>query len=82
MLQVNNNNSANGSNSNGYNGERARNSSESEIYEKHSESNVLYKYKTDIKLRFSQDLHGERSAKRQKVEPVRRNSVTSLENHR
>lgn len=80
---MNNNNSGGSSNnSNGYTNGRARNSSESENCEKHAENNALYKYKTDIKLRFSQDLHGERGVKRQKFESTRRNSVTSLENQR
>lgn len=63
---------------------RTRNNSESEMCEKHTDGNgVSYKYKTDIKLRFNQDLNAvERSAKRQKVDNCRRNSITSLENHR
>lgn len=60
------------------------NNSESE-HEKHHETNgALYKYKTNIKLRFNQDLNGgqEVPTKKPKLESSRRNSVTSLENHR
>ncbi|XP_019867229.1 transcription factor cwo [Aethina tumida] len=59
------------------------NNSESE-HEKHHETNgALYKYKTNIKLRFNQDLNGgqEVPTKKPKLESSRRNSVTSLENH-
>lgn len=64
--------------------ERARHPSESEIYEKHVDGGVAsYKYKNDIKLRFNQDLNAvERHNKRQKIEVTRRNSTTSIENHR
>ncbi|KAJ8928039.1 hypothetical protein NQ314_019451 [Rhamnusium bicolor] len=59
-------------------------SSESD-YEKHPENNgVSYKYKTNIKLRFTQDINGgshETSPKRQKIQNGRRNSFTSIENH-
>ncbi|KAJ8920234.1 hypothetical protein NQ315_011895 [Exocentrus adspersus] len=58
-------------------------SSESD-YEKLPETNgVSYKYKTNIKLRFTQDINGggQENAKRQKLENGRRNSVTSIENH-
>ncbi|XP_074029749.1 transcription factor cwo isoform X1 [Leptinotarsa decemlineata] len=51
-------------------------------YEKHTEINGMsYKYKTNIKLRFSQDVNGGLEAsKRQKLENGRRNSLTSIEN--
>lgn len=53
----------------------------SESDEKHSDSSASYKYKNDIKLRFSQDLNS--AAKKQKIDPtsIRRASVTSVENH-
>lgn len=57
-------------------------SSESDC-EKHPETNgVSYKYKTNIKLRFTQDMNGggPENPKRQKIENGRRNSVTSTEN--
>ncbi|KAG5870884.1 hypothetical protein JTB14_035752 [Gonioctena quinquepunctata] len=53
-------------------------------YDKHTETNGLsYKYKTNIKLRFTQDVNGGglEGAKRQKLENGRRNSLTSIENH-
>lgn len=59
-------------------------SSESD-YEKHPETNgVSYKYKTNIKLRFTQDINGgsQENPKRQKIENGRRNSVASTENQR
>ncbi|KAL3269498.1 hypothetical protein HHI36_008564 [Cryptolaemus montrouzieri] len=47
----------------------------------HLESNrISYKYKTNIKLRFNQDLNGGTEPKRAKLESGRRNSVTSIEN--
>ena len=54
-----------------------------ESYDKHPECNgngVSYKYKTNIKMRFSQDVN--EGIKRQKVENGRRESVTSVENQR
>lgn len=55
-----------------------------DLYEKHPDCNGhagSYKYKTNIKMRFSQDLN--EGVKRQKVENNgRRGSVTSVENHR
>lgn len=56
-------------------------------YEKaHVENNnhMSYKYKTNIKLRFTQDINGgcQEPTKRQKLENGRRNSVTSTENQR
>lgn len=65
-----------------------KNCPDSDLCDKHSDSNgsVSYKYKNDIKLRFSQDLNS--AAKRQKLENnnrnnnLRRTSVTSIENHR
>jgi hypothetical protein len=54
---------------------------DSESYDKHPECNgngVSYKYKTNIKMRFSQDLN--EGIKRQKVENGRRASVNSVEN--
>ncbi|KAJ3626752.1 hypothetical protein MTP99_017226 [Tenebrio molitor] len=56
---------------------------DSESYDKHPECNgngVSYKYKTNIKMRFSQDLN--EGIKRQKVENGRRASVNSVENQR
>lgn len=48
--------------------------------EKHSET---YKYKTDIKLRFNQDLNAiQKNVKRQKIDGGRRNSINSFENQR
>ncbi|KAF2899197.1 hypothetical protein ILUMI_06984 [Ignelater luminosus] len=67
--------------------EIARNYSEFDTYDKQSDSNgsISYKYKNDIKLRFSQDLNT--AAKKQKIENglqnhnnLRRTSVTSIEN--
>ncbi|KAJ8932548.1 hypothetical protein NQ318_000700 [Aromia moschata] len=55
-------------------------SSESD-YEKHPETNgISYKYKTNIKLRFTQDINGggQEISKRQKIENGRRNSGTIL----
>lgn len=69
--------------------EVARNYSEFDTYDKQSDSNgsISYKYKNDIKLRFSQDLNS--AAKKQKIENglqnhnnLRRTSVTSIENQR
>jgi hypothetical protein len=56
---------------------------DSESYDKHPECNgngVSYKYKTNIKMRFSQNLN--EGIKRQKVENGRRASVNSVENQR
>lgn len=41
---------------------------------------ISYKYKTNIKLRFNQDLNGESEAKRPKLDGDRRSSVNSIEN--
>ncbi|CAH1974049.1 unnamed protein product [Acanthoscelides obtectus] len=63
-----------------------RSSNQSSIdpdYEKHQESNGnSYKYKTNIKLRFTQDINGStpESNKRQKLNDERRNSINSIEN--
>ncbi|CAH0555518.1 unnamed protein product [Brassicogethes aeneus] len=67
----------NNNNGNGY----STTPSESD-YDKHNESGALYKYKTNIKLRFNQDVNGGQEVpnKRPKLENGRRNSVTSLEN--
>ncbi|ERL91671.1 hypothetical protein D910_08999 [Dendroctonus ponderosae] len=43
---------------------------------------VSYKYKTNIKLRFTQDLGAHDVPKRQKLDDTRRNSFTSFENQR
>lgn len=54
-----------------------------ENYEKQTDCNgngVSYKYKTNIKMRFSQDLN--EGIKRQKVDNGRRISITSVENQR
>lgn len=59
---------------------------ENEYDKTHVENNshMSYKYKTNIKLRFTQDINGgwQEPTKRQKLENGRRNSVTSTENHR
>nr|CAH7729213.1 unnamed protein product [Callosobruchus chinensis] len=52
-------------------------------YEKHQEANGnSYKYKTNIKMRFTQDTNGStpESGKRQKLTDERRNSINSIEN--
>lgn len=60
--------------------------SENDYDKAHVENNnhMSYKYKTNIKLRFTQDINGgcPESVKRQKLENGRRNSVTSTENQR
>ncbi|KAL1494907.1 hypothetical protein ABEB36_010419 [Hypothenemus hampei] len=49
--------------------------------EKESGNNAMsYKYKTDIKLRFSQDLNAHEAPKRRKLDNGRRTSVTIYEN--
>lgn len=54
-----------------------------EIENGHSENGrISYKYKTNIKLRFNQDLNGESEAKRPKLEDDRRSSINSIENRR
>lgn len=59
---------------------------ENEYDKTHVENNnhMSYKYKTNIKLRFTQDINGgyQEPVKRQKLDSRRRNSVTSTENHR
>lgn len=63
------------------NGDSVHEVLESEPHEKHSET---YKYKNDIKLRFTQDLNSVQNgnSKLQKIEGIRRNSTISIENHR
>lgn len=58
-------------------------SQKSDDFEKDLGSNGMsYKYKTNIKLRFNQDLTSHEVPKRQKLDDERRNSVTSFENQR
>ncbi|XP_050313297.1 transcription factor cwo isoform X2 [Anthonomus grandis grandis] len=65
------------SNSNGF----VTQSQKSDEFEKDIANNAIsYKYKTNIKLRFNQDLSAHEVPKRQKIIGGRRNSVTSFEN--
>lgn len=63
--------------------DRSKNCSDSDNGHKYPDNAISYKYKNDIKLRFSQDLNAvEGYAKKQKMELKRRNSTTSTENNR
>ncbi|KAK9890875.1 hypothetical protein WA026_012220 [Henosepilachna vigintioctopunctata] len=80
-LEPNNNNNIKDNNSFGHTTTYSTSSSQQEDNENgQSESGRMsYKYKTNIKLRFNQDLNGGVDPKRAKIEGCRRNSITSME---